>query len=43
MDGDVRKFVSAQGEGVLRGLLRSARWSTPNATGCDDTELTEGL
>ncbi len=41
--GDVRRFVSGRREGVLGGLLRSARWSTPNATGCDNSELTEGI
>src|SRR5919106_3056484 len=31
--GDVREFVSG-GEGVLRGGMRSARWSPPDAADC---------
>ena len=32
--GYVWKFVSGRFEGILGGLLKSARWSAPNATGC---------
>ena len=37
---DVSRFVPVGREGVLRGLLRSARWSTSNATSRDDPEFT---
>jgi hypothetical protein len=34
------KVLCQQAKGVLRGVMRSARWSTPDAADCDDQEST---
>ncbi len=37
-NGDARRFVSAVGEKVLRGLLTLAKTNSSNAKSCDDLE-----